>query len=247
MNKRMLVVSGHGADWCTRSGGTLIKYHNAGWEIKILALTFGERGESPEYWAKNPNSTVEACKECRKKEAQAAADLLGFSIEFFDYDDYPLVMTAERIREIELRILDFRPDVILTHSPGDPLNVDHEETYKATVRAASAAAMLGALPNTPNHFMPDIYLFESSLPQVEFNEFRIDHYVDISDVMEQKLAAIACFKSQPILPDYYTRCGQRRAEQATHWLRGRGSMEYAEGFKRYTPYVGKMLPVTDWE
>ncbi len=125
--------------------------------------------------------------------------------------------------------------------------MDHEETYKATVRAASAAAMLGALPNTPNHFMPDIYLFESSLPQVEFNEFRIDHYVDISDVMEQKLAAIACFKSQPILPDYYTRCGQRRAEQATHWLRGRGSMEFAEGFKRYTPYVGKMLPVTEWE
>ena len=107
MNKRMLVVSGHGADWCTRSGGTLIKYHNAGWEIKILALTFGERGESPEYWAKNPNSTVEACKECRKKEAQAAAAAIWMArsgntmAEIRAYTQahfYPLERTVDQIR-----------------------------------------------------------------------------------------------------------------------------------------------------
>ncbi|MBQ5952031.1 MAG: PIG-L family deacetylase [Lachnospiraceae bacterium] len=247
MNKRLMVISGHGADWCTRSAGTLIKFHDAGWDIRLLVLTMGARGESPEYWVKNPNSTVEACKETRRKEAQAAADLLGFTIEFLDYNDYPLVMNEERIREVELRVLDYRPDIVLTHSPGDPLNVDHEETYKAAIRAVAGASMIGALPNTPNHFVPDVYLFESSLPHSEFNEFRMDHYVDISDVMDRKMAAVACFECQPILPDYYTRCGQRRAEQATNWLRGRGTVEYAEGFKRYTPYVGKLLPFTCWD
>ena len=41
MSKKMLVVSAHGADWCTRAGGTILKYVNAGWEVTVYALTFG--------------------------------------------------------------------------------------------------------------------------------------------------------------------------------------------------------------
>lgn len=246
--KKILVVSGHVADWCTRSGGTLIKYLEAGAEVAVFVLTFGERGESPEYWISNPNSTIEECKQTRKAEAQAAADYLGIhNIEFFDYDDYPLLINAEQIKDLTRRILDIRPDIILTHSPGDPLNVDHEETYKITIRAMSSAAMLGALPNTPAHFVPDLFTFESSLPHCEFNNFKMDTYVDITSVMDKKLKAIACFKAQPHLGDYYIRCGARRGEQATNWLRGRGKIEYAEAFNRFTPYVGILLPTTEWK
>lgn len=243
--KKILVVSGHGADWCTRSGGTLIKYLEQGAQVLVLALTFGERGESPEYWRQNPNSTVEQCKECRRKEAQAAADMLGVQIRFLDYNDYPLVMDISRVQALTDVMLDYRPDIILTHSAGDPLNVDHEETFKATIRAASCAGMLGAHPNTPNHFIPDIFLFESSLPHPEFNNFKMDTYVDISDVMDKKMAAVACFASQPQLPSYYTDCAARRAEQATNWMRGRKSVAQAEGFKRYTPFVGPLLPTIE--
>ncbi|BDF72367.1 hypothetical protein CE91St41_33490 [Oscillospiraceae bacterium] len=243
--KKILVVSAHVADWCTRSGGTLLKYLQEGCQVLVLALTFGERGESPEYWAKHPGSTVEDCKACRREEAVAAADHCGVGIQFLDYNDYPLVMDAERIKDLTRRILEYRPDVILTHSPGDPLNVDHEETYRAVIRAASSAGMLGALPNTPAHFIPDIFLFESSLPHSEFNGFQMDTYVDITSVMDQKLEAIACFASQPQLPDYYTRCGARRGEQATNWMRGRQSIPCAEGFRRYTPFVGQLLPTID--
>ncbi|WP_418666878.1 PIG-L deacetylase family protein [Allofournierella sp.] len=244
--KRILVVSAHAADWCTRAGGTILRYLEQGAEVTVFALTYGERGESGEYWAANPAGPVEACKECRRREALAAARLMGVSIEFFDYNDYPLVLSARQLRDLTRRILELRPDVILTHFFSDPLNVDHEVTSSAVIRAVSGAAMLGALPATPAHFVPDVFLFESSLPHSEFNGFKIDTYVDVTGVFGQKLAAVAKFEAQPHLVDYYRRCGERRGEQATNWLRGRGTVRYAEGFLRYTPFVGSLPPATQW-
>lgn len=243
--KRILVVSAHAADWCTRAGGTILRYLRQGAQVTVFALTYGERGESGDFWAAFPTSTVDACKASRRREALAAAQLMGVSIEFFDYDDYPLALSAAQIRDLTRRILELRPDLVLTHSSTDPLNVDHEVTNRAVLRAVSGAAMLGALPNTPAHFVPDVFLFEASLPHSEFNEFKMDTYVDITGVFEQKLAAVAKFEAQPHLVDYYRRCGERRGEQATNWLRGRGTVRYAEGFQRYTPFVGELLPTIE--
>ncbi len=62
----MLVVSAHGADWCTRSGGTILKYVKKGWEVTVFAYTFGEHGESGAYWKNHPGTNVEEVKDCRK-------------------------------------------------------------------------------------------------------------------------------------------------------------------------------------
>lgn len=242
--QKILVVSAHAADWCTRAGGTILQYLRQGSEVTVFALTYGERGESGEYWAAHPTSSLQACKESRRQEALAAAELIGVKIEFFDYSDYPLFLSAEQIRDLTRRILALRPDVILTHSAVDPFNVDHEVTSQGVIRAVSSAAMLGALPATPAHFVPDIFLFEASLPHSEFNEFKMDTYVDITGVFDQKLAAVAKFEAQPHLVNYYRHCGERRGEQATNWMRGRKTIQYAEGFQRYTPFVGELLPTT---
>jgi 4-oxalomesaconate hydratase len=246
--KKILVVSAHGADWCTRSGGTLIKYIKAGAEVTVFALTYGERGESADWWMAHPGGTVEECKASRRKEALAAAKVVGVKdIEFFDYDDYPLEMTKTRVQYLIRRLLEIRPDIMLTHYHSDPLNEDHAEASRAVVKAISHAAMLGALPDTPKHFIPDTYMFESSLPHSEFNGFKMDTYVDISDVFEQKREAVAQFKAQPHLVGYYDRCGARRGEQAQDWTRGRKKIAYAEGFVRSFPFVGEMLPTIEVE
>lgn len=245
MAKKMLVVSGHAADWCTRSGGTILKYAALGFEVTVWALTYGEHGESGSYWITNPNSDVQSCKDCRKEEAMAAAEFMGVkTIEFFDLRDYPLVLSGNTERELAHKILNMRPDVILTHWIEDPFNMDHEVTGKAVVRAVSAAGMIGALPNTPAHFIPDIFFFETTMPHSEFNKFEIDTYVDIGDVFEKKLDAIGRFKAQPQLVEYYTRCATNRGVQATDWARGRRKINYAEAFKRYVPYLGDYLPLT---
>ena len=86
----MLVVSAHGADYCTRAGGTIAKYAKNGWKIHIIAATYGARGESGGYWERNQNGTETDCGDIRRRESQAAADFLGASIEFWGYADYPL-------------------------------------------------------------------------------------------------------------------------------------------------------------
>ena len=188
--KKILVVSALAADFCTRAGGTIIRYAQQGCEVTVFALTFGERGESGGYWKENPNGSVEECKSVRQREATAAAQVMGVKIEFFDYDDYPLEMGVGRIRDLTRRILEIRPDIVMTHWLEDAFNADHAVAGNAVIRAISGAGMLGALPNTPAHFLPDIFFFESTIPNSEFNNFKMDTYIDITSVIDAKLDAI---------------------------------------------------------
>lgn len=242
---KMLVISAHGADWCTRAGGVILKYVKLGWEVTVFSLTYGEHGESGNYWKDHPGCTVEQVKKCREQEARAAAEFMGVKeIRFFDYGDYPLIMDETRIRRLTADILALRPEVILTHWRKDNINPDHEECARAVFRAVTSAGMRGALPDTDPHFIPDIFLFETTIPQAEFNEFEIDTFVDISDVVEQKMEAVKLFKAQPQLVGYYENCAEQRGFQANDWSRGRRKIEYAEALKRYTPYLGDELPLT---
>lgn len=143
MNK-MLVISAHGADWCTRAGGIILKYITLGWEVTVFALTYGEHGESGNYWKDHPGCTVDEVKSCRESEAKAAADYMGVKeIRFFDYGDYPLFMDEYRIRRLTADILALRPDVILTHWKTDKINPDHAVCAEAVLRAVTAAGMRG--------------------------------------------------------------------------------------------------------
>lgn len=243
--EKMLVISAHGADWCTRAGGIILKYAKLGWEVTVFSLTYGEHGESGNYWKDHPGCTVEDVKKCRESEARAAAEYMGVKeIRFFDYGDYPLIMDEARIRRLTADILAIRPDVILTHWRKDNINPDHQVCAEAVFRAVTAAGMRGALPDTAPHFIPDVFLFETTIPHPEFNEFEIDTFVDISDVIEQKIEAVKLFKAQPQLVGYYTNCAEQRGFQANDWSRGRRKIKYAEALKRYTPYLGDELPVT---
>ena len=249
MKKKLLVVSAHAADWCTRSGGTIYKYVKSGYEVVVIALTYGEHGESRSFWVNHPEGPESLCKEERNREARNAAAVLGIErIEFCDYRDYPLEMGADRVQYLIDKVLEIRPELVLTHWIEDPFNVDHHVTAKTVVRAVSAAARLGAHPNTPAHYFPDLFFFESTLPHSEFNRFEIDTYVDITDVFDKKMEAIRCFHSQPELMELYTDCGAARGKQANDWARERGCrVVQAEAFKRYIPYVGRMLPLSDMD
>ena len=243
--RKLLVVSAHGADWCTRAGGVILKYVQLGWEVTVFALTFGEHGESGNFWKDHPGTTLEEVKHCRRTEAQKAAEFMGVKeIRFFDYGDYPLIMDEERIRKLTEDLLEIRPDMILTHWDQDPINPDHAVCAKAVFRAAPGAGMRGALPDTDPHFIPDVFLFETTIPHSEFNHFQIDTYIDISDVVERKIQAIRLFKAQPQLVDYYTNCAESRGRQANDWSRGRRTIRYAEALKRYTPYLGDELALS---
>ena len=60
-NKTALVVSAHSADFVWRAGGAIALYASRGWKVKIVCLSFGERGESAKLW-KESGMTLERVK-----------------------------------------------------------------------------------------------------------------------------------------------------------------------------------------
>lgn len=237
----ILVFSAHAADFCSRAGGTIIKYINKGYTVHIIDLTYGETGESAQYWNFTANPNVEDCKKIRRSEAEIAVNIMGATIEFMDYGDYPLIITRGRIKELSFKIQKLRPEIILTHWDKDTFNEDHATTARAVIRAVTCATVPGNQPGIKPHIFPDIFFFESSVPHTEFNEFRIDHYIDITDVYDRKVKALECFASQPFLIEFYEKYALQRAAQAADWTKN-NNIIYAEGFKRFVPWVGDIFP-----
>src|SRR5664280_318432 len=91
--RRMLVIGAHSADFVWRAGGAIAVTTQAGGEALVIALSYGERGESGELW-KEPGQTEERVKEIRHGESTTAAAALGADFRSFDLGDYPLVLDA---------------------------------------------------------------------------------------------------------------------------------------------------------
>src|SRR3546814_8711964 len=94
--KTGLVVTAHPGDFVWRAGGAIALHALRGYRVKIVCLSFGERGESQFAWKKG-GLDLEQVKAGRRAEAEKAASILGAEIEFFDAGDYPLRLTPEML------------------------------------------------------------------------------------------------------------------------------------------------------
>jgi LmbE family N-acetylglucosaminyl deacetylase len=61
MSKTALVVSAHSADFVWRCGGAIALHQKQGYDVTIVCLSYGERGESAKLW-KQPGMTLEGVK-----------------------------------------------------------------------------------------------------------------------------------------------------------------------------------------
>jgi len=233
--KRMLVISAHAADYVWRAGGTIASYIDGGAEVCLVVLSFGVRGESNDLW-KGEGQTAAKVAEIRKGETLAAAAILGLNnVEFWDFEDYPMDFGRERLDRLTTTIRRFRPDVVLTHGPKDAFNPDHEgvsdAVFQACVMANSAGAQYDGLPVTKQ-----MAIFGFEPHQTEISDFRPGTIIDISATFERKKAAMACFKAQKHLIEYYT---MRALMRGNHARRISGNQEYvaAECFYNSFPTV----------
>ena len=234
---RMLVIGAHSADFVWRAGGAIAVTTSRGGVARVVALSYGERGESGELW-KEPGQTEERVKEIRHGEAERAAAALGAELVALDLGDYPLEIDKAALVRIADVIREFKPDVLLTHTDKDPFNPDHAETFFAVERARALAAGAGVVSAFEIVDPPALYLFEPHQP--ELCNFTPTTFVDITPVVEQKRAAMAEMKAQAYLQTYY---GQRAEQRANHARRASGDQEvrFAEAFQRVIPQVVETL------
>ncbi len=235
-NNTALVVSAHAADFVWRAAGAIALHAKQGYEVTVVCLSFGERGESAKLW-KDPGMTLESVKEARKAEAEAAARALGVAhLELFDLGDYPLPLdraATDRLVEVMRRVA---PRFILTHSRDDPYNTDHPATTAFTINARMIAQAWGHNPGETVLGAPQVYLFEPH--QSEVCGWKPDTILDITDVWEQKKAAIECMAGQEHLWHYYTNVAENRGNQFRRNSGGHAGgrpARYGEAFQSIFP------------
>jgi 4-oxalomesaconate hydratase len=239
---RVLVVSAHAADFCIRAGGTLVRHVSAGEPVRVLVMSPGARGESNELWrARKGQISEPEVAAVRRKEAEQAAAILGVDVIFFDYPDQPLTFDRDRLMVLVREIRAFRPSVVLTHPRTEPYNPDHSASCLATLEATYYATLAGVEPDLPVITPVQILAFEPTQPMAEATGFVPDTFIDITDVMDVKMRAVAEYKTQPYHVDRYRARAAARGAQAAY-LSGNPSIQHAEAFQRYTPWVGRRLP-----
>ncbi|HEY4355255.1 MAG TPA: PIG-L deacetylase family protein [Acidobacteriaceae bacterium] len=235
--KTGLVVTAHPGDYVWRTGGAIAHHVKKGYRVKIVCLSFGERGESQWAW-KEEGISLAKVKAQRRGEAERAAEILGAEIEFFDAGDYPLRTTPEMLDRLVDIYREVKPSFVLTHPPLDPYNVDHPEASRFAQEARIIAQAAGHKPGKGLVYnAPPVFFFEPH--QTEQCDFRPNVILNIDDVWDLKFRAFEVLAAQKHLWDYYTRVALNRGVQGS---RNSGRpMTYGEAYQRLFPHVVEEL------
>lgn len=237
IEKKLLVIGAHSADFVWRSAGVVATFVEHGGEAHVVALSYGERGESGVLW-KEPGQTEENVKSIRHGEAQRAAEHLGASFQGLDMGDYPLPSSDDRVNQLVEVIREFQPTVVLTHPADDPFNPDHPVARRLVDQARLLTSGAG-VESAFSTILPTEYLaFEPHQP--ELCHFVPSVFVDITSVFEKKVQAMQEMKAQAYLQEYYAQRAEHRGNHARK-VTGDKAIRQAEAFQRLIPNVVETL------
>jgi LmbE family N-acetylglucosaminyl deacetylase len=192
---RTLVVVAHPDDPDFQAGGTIANWTAAGDEVVYCVITDGAAGG-------NDTSVPPAERAAiRMREQQAAADVLGVKeVRFLGYPDGRLTAGLDVRRDISRVIRQVRPERVLIQSP--EVNFSWLPDAHPDHRAAGEAALAAVYPDARNPFAHPELLDSEGLEPWEVPEMWVmtgpspDHYVDVTDSVELKLAALRAHTSQ---------------------------------------------------
>ncbi|MGB8276151.1 MAG: PIG-L deacetylase family protein [Alphaproteobacteria bacterium] len=221
--ERVLVVAAHPDDEVLGCGGTIARVRGRGAAVRVVFLAEGITARFDPAQFDTPD--VQSRMARRNANAKRALAILGVEeSEIFTQtrpccrlDQVPMI---DLVKQIETHIRDWRPTCLLTHSAHDP-NVDHRLAFDA-VLAASRPSKDSALKA--------VLSFEV-LSSTEWNPahpFAPTYFVDITDTIERKIAAMAAYEDEMRQPPHPRSPEVIRAQAR---LRGaQAGADYAEGF-----------------
>ncbi|MCY4112502.1 MAG: PIG-L family deacetylase [Chloroflexi bacterium] len=219
-----LAASPGDAEMCC--GGTLARVVAMRGAVAICTLGNGNSvgDEAP------PREQADA----HRAEAEAAAGSLGAECFWFGHSDFSVANDAVTRMQLVEVVRKFRPNALLA-----PASVDAHHDLRDVLRLALDAAHLAAAPTArtdqdPLDAPPAVFGYQPRW----FEGFTPDTYVDVSDTIDAKQAAIAHLKA--LAHWYLTRRGIDIAEAAETVSAYRGlqaGVDFAEAFAA-TPIAG---------
>jgi 4-oxalomesaconate hydratase len=231
--RKLLIVGAHSGDFVWRAAGAIAVATSRGGEARVVALSYGERGESGDLW-NEPDQTIERVKRVRHEQAEEAARAIETGFECWDLGDYPLRVTEEAVERLADEIRGFAPHVVLTHTERDPFNPDHPVAHAAVLRARLLASGTGVASAFATVKPPELLYFEPHQP--ELCGFQPNTFVDITGVFKRKLKAMEAMAAQKYMHKHYAERAEHRAFHA-RYATGDGEVRYAEAFQRAIPQV----------
>lgn len=196
--ERVLVVMAHPDDVDFGCAGTVALWTLAGTEVVYLMVTDGDAGGDE----RTLDGTGMA--ELRRAEQRKAAAAVGVhDVRFLGYPDGRVLPTLELRRDIARVIRQVRPQRLVMPSPDRDwrrIAVSHPDHL-----ATGEAAINAVYPDARNpHAHPELLADEGlgawTVPEVWIPHGReTDHWSDVTEVFDRKMAALACHESQ--IPD----------------------------------------------
>lgn len=225
--ERAMFIFAHPDDIEFGVAGTAAKWACHGSEVTYVILTDGNVGSH------DPTMTREQIAQIRRQEQTAAAKVAGAANCFFlGYDDGSLEPTLALRKELVKLIRQYRPNAVVCGDPnmffrGERLNhPDH--------RAAGRAALDAVFPACEMRLLYPEFEAEGIQPhKVNFvyvsTDQALNHFIDIEESLEIKLAALKAHESQLGGKDYSEMLRERAASVGKQV-----GLAYAEAFRRFT-------------
>ena len=193
--QRVLLVMAHPDDADFTAAGTVARWARGGAECVYLLCTDGNRGSD------DPSMTPERLATIRRAEQRAAVERLGGrDVWFLGFEDGILEPTIALRRAITEAVCRFRPDVVICQDPTTRW-FGSEYINHPDHRAAGEAALAAVFPSARNRMIfPELFgdgLEPHAVPAVYLVASQgADTWVDVTETMDQKLAALAEHRSQ---------------------------------------------------
>jgi LmbE family N-acetylglucosaminyl deacetylase len=197
--ERILVVSAHPDDVDFGVAGSVASWTAAGIDVSYCIVTDGDAGGSDLELPRD-----EMAKIRRVEQTNAAATVGVSDLHFLGYPDGRLQPTMELRRDLSRVIRVVRPDRVVCQSPEriwERVYASHPDHL-----AAGEASVCAVYPDARNPFAHPELLAEGlepwTVPQLWLMAHpSVDVYVDTTDTIDKKVAALSCHVSQIPDPD----------------------------------------------
>ena len=206
--RAILAIGAHAGDMELTAGAVLLEQRQLGDRIVVLHLSLGERG--------NPGVAPTAYGNQKRKEAEAAARILGADVLFGPFRDGEVPNNEEARRYVADIIRQVRPSLVITHWR-ESIHRDHAATHAIVVDAVLLAAIDSGARGQPPHRGTRVWYAENWEDAEDFEPYL---YVDVSDQIPKWRELVSSYEfvrggiSSFAYLDYYTSLATVRGAEA---------------------------------
>ncbi|MFM6948269.1 MAG: PIG-L deacetylase family protein [Aquirufa sp.] len=183
---QIIMIGAHPDDCDIKAGGTAALFVAMGHHVKFLSVTNGDAGHQTQGGGMLAKRRIAETKEVAKR--------LGVSYDVLDNHDGELLPTLPIRMEIIRKIREWKADVVIA-----PRTNDYHPDHRYTGVLVQDAAFMVGVPNVapdvePLRKNPIFLYFQDNFKKP--NPFQADIAVDITQVIDKKLAGLDAHQSQ---------------------------------------------------